>query len=222
MEIFREIIRSGDLCFDIGANLGNKTQEMSDLGSFVVSIEPQIDCYAHLKNRFANNPNVTIVNYACGSSNRKDIMNISSAHTLSTMSDSFIKETSKERFTGTSWDKKIEIELVTLDSLINIYGVPRFCKIDVEGYEVEVLKGLSHPIPFISLEFVPELKKNSFECIDSLLKIGEYVFNYSEGESGFFEFSNWINSKDIINYLLEKNDFKNSFGDIYAKKKEML
>jgi FkbM family methyltransferase len=218
METLKQIIRIGDLCFDIGANLGNKTQEMLDLGSSVLSIEPQENCYLHLKNRFIGNSNINVVNYGCGSSNRKDIINISSSHTLSTMSDSFIKETIKERFTGTTWDKKKEIELVTLDYLIDIYGLPRFCKIDVEGYELEVLKGLSIPVEFISLEFVPELKNNSFECIEYLLKIGEYVFNYSEGESGIFEFSNWINSKDLIKYLLEKNDFKNSFGDIYAKK----
>lgn len=220
MRTFQEIIKKGDLCFDVGANLGNKTWDFIQLGANVVAIEPQPDCFSQLKSRFTNNPNVKVVNCGCGSSNRKETINISSSHTLSTISNSFISETSKERFAGTTWDKTAEIELVTLDHLIEIYGLPAFCKIDVEGYESEVLKGLSHQIDFVSFEFVPELKSNSFESINSLLNIGKYVFNYSEGESGVFEFSNWVNRDTIFQYMTTKNDFKKSFGDIYAKKEE--
>lgn len=217
MEILSKIISEDDLCFDIGANMGSKTSKMLELGARVLCVEPQISCYNSLSEKFKSNDRVNIVNLGCGSSTRKDTIKISSHHTLSSMCQDFINETSKERFVGFSWDSQQEIQLVTLDSLIEKYGIPHFCKLDVEGYEPEVLKGLTNPINFISLEFVPELKNKSFECIDLLLNIGKYVFNYSEGESGTFEFAEWIDKESMITYLEGKNDFKISFGDLYAK-----
>jgi len=44
--------------------------------------------------------------------------------------------------------------MVTLDAAtIETFGKPFYCKIDVEGWELDVLKGLSQPIPLISFEF---------------------------------------------------------------------
>ena len=46
-----------------------------------------------------------------------------------------------------------EVPVVTLDAAIEHYGVPAYCKIDVEGWEFEVLRGLSQAVDLISLEF---------------------------------------------------------------------
>lgn len=216
MKIFNEIISEGDLCFDVGANNGMKTETMLSLGAKVVCVEPQLNCYANLISRFGNNSNVSIENKALGETEGVGSIFISNAHTLSTMSQSFISETTKERFVGNSWDSKQEVNITTLDYLINKYGIPKFCKIDVEGFEVDVLKGLSHPISFLSIEFVPELKSNTFECIEILSNIGNYKFNYSEGESGEFYFKESVDKISIIEFLAKNNDYKVSFGDLYA------
>ena len=50
------------------------------------------------------------------------------------------------------------------DNMISRYGSPEFTKIDVEGYEFEVLNGLSQPIKTISFEFTSEEKKQAFAC----------------------------------------------------------
>ena len=135
------------------------------------------------------------------------------------MSEKFIETTKKERFNGVSWDSSIEVDVTTLDVLIAEHGLPNFCKIDIEGYEPEVLKGLSQPIPYISIEFTPELKENSFECIDILLNIDKsYTFNYSEGETEVFTFDTWLTGNEMKDFLSKNNDFKVSFGDLYAKK----
>ena len=47
----------------------------------------------------------------------------------------------------------ITAPVTRLDKAIEQYGVPAFCKIDVEGFEAEVLKGLSHPISTLILEY---------------------------------------------------------------------
>ena len=219
METLKKIIKKNDLCFDIGSNMGNKTQEMLDLGAKVVSIEPQKECFEYINKRFQGNNNVICVNFGCGPFKGEGKIKISSHHTLSTMSEDFIIETSKQRFQGVNWEREETIQILKLDDLIDLYGIPKFVKVDVEGYESEVLRGLSNQVEYLSLEFVPELKHNSFECLKILTSIGEYLFNYSEAESGVFEFSEWISQSQMEDYLKKNNDFKISFGDIYAWRK---
>ena len=219
MEIYKNILKKDFLCFDIGANIGNKTETLLKHSSKVVCVEPQPNCVTKLKNRFNFNNNVIIVNKGCGPKIGTSRLFISQYDTLSTMSEEFIETTKKERFNGVSWNSHIDVDVTTLDSLISEYGLPHFCKIDIEGYESEVLKGLTQPIPCISLEFTPELKENSFKCIDILLKLDkDYLFNYSEGESDLFTFNKWISGDEMKDFLLKNNDFKISFGDLYAKK----
>ena len=57
-------------------------------------------------------------------------------------------------------------------NIINEYGVPSFIKIDVEGYELSVLEGLTIPIECISVEFnsKDEILKNEEEIADTILK----------------------------------------------------
>lgn len=217
MNIFNKIINTGDLCFDIGSNNGNKAESMLSLNAKVICLEPQSSCQERLHAKFKDNNSVTIIKKALGSKEGSGEIFISPAHTLSTMSKNFIEKTSKERFFGVNWNSTESVEITTLDVLIDTYGTPKFCKIDVEGYEKEVLKGLSKAIKYISIEFTPELKDSTFECIDILNKLGNYVYNYSEGESCEFTFSEWISSDEIIDFLSKNNDFKKSFGDLYAK-----
>ena len=220
MEIYKNILKKDGLCFDIGANVGNKAETFLSYSDKVICVEPQPNCASKITNRFANNPNVVVVNKGCGPMIGKSVLFISNQYnTLSTMSEKFIETTKKERFNGVSWDSSIEVDVTTLDTLIAEHGLPHFCKIDIEGYEPEVLKGLSQAIPYVSVEFTPELKEKTFECIDILLKIdGNYVFNYSEGESEVFTFDNWLTADEMKDFLYKNNDFRVSFGDLYAKK----
>jgi FkbM family methyltransferase len=217
MNIYSEILNLNDLCFDIGANKGSKTLEMLQFNARVVCVEPQKIPFNDLKTKLFNNSNVFLLNKALSSISGTSEIFISYANTLSTMSSEFINTTSKLRFRGITWDTKEVVETTTLDILIKEYGTPKFCKIDVEGYEVEVLKGLTSPIPFISIEFTPELKHKTFECMEYMTKVSDYVFNYSEGESLKFSFDNWLTKEDMICFLSKNNDFVSSFGDVYMK-----
>jgi hypothetical protein len=133
------------------------------------------------------------------------------------MSPDFMSETKKQRFKNVVWEKEETVTVSTLDNIIKLYGVPKYCKIDVEGYEVEILKGLSTKIKYISVEFVPELKEKTFESIGLIDKLGEYKYNYIDGENENFVFNDWVDSETIITYLRANNDYENSFGDLYAK-----
>ena len=84
--------------------------------------------------------------------------------------------------------------------------------------EFEVLKGLTRPINFISIEFTAEDIKNSQNCVELISNLGEYLFNYSIGESLSFEKKSW-KTRDQIECLLRKQcqDDSRCWGDIYAK-----
>jgi hypothetical protein len=69
--------------------------------------------------------------------------------------------------------------MTTLDKLIEQFGIPSFIKIDVEGFEYEVIKGLSKPVKALSLEFTPEIIESTYKCINYLQQLGKINLNYS-------------------------------------------
>jgi FkbM family methyltransferase len=55
----------------------------------------------------------------------------------------FSSEWKMGRFKNIQWDKKLDVQITTLDILIKRFGEPRHIKIDVEGHEFESIKGLT-------------------------------------------------------------------------------
>lgn len=49
---YRQFVKSGDLVFDVGANVGNRTAVFLRLGARVVAVEPHASCVAELTNRW--------------------------------------------------------------------------------------------------------------------------------------------------------------------------
>jgi hypothetical protein len=88
------------------------------------------------------------------------------------------------RFKGEEWNETEQVVIDTLDNLIAKYGLPKFIKIDVEGFELDVLKGLTNPVPIISFEYAtPEHTVRLFECIEMIEKLSpKYLCNVSAGE----------------------------------------
>jgi len=218
-QFYSNFLTSKDLFFDIGANYGNRIKPILKLGASVVAVEPQQECVNFLKKVYGRR--ISIVPKGAGSSDGQETFFISNASTLSSFSKKWIKlAQTSGRFNEYSWDKKETIEMTTLDKLIQDFGLPQFIKIDVEGYELEVLKGLTKPINFISFEYaVPEQLIELEDCLLRLDEIyeGHIDCNYSIGESMELFLSEWISVKEFI-IIMKSNDFeKTSFGDIYVK-----
>lgn len=218
LRFYSHFVSQGDLVFDVGANIGNRTKIFLKLRLEVISIEPQEHCVKRLITLFGSNEHLTILHRALGASEGEAEILISNANTISSMSPDWIDAVkSSGRFADYTWEKAQAVKMTTLDSLIEIYGVPTLIKVDVEGFEYEVIKGLSRPIKFISLEFTPEFIDSSFKCIEHLETLGRVMFNYSLGENMQLELDDYVSSNEIIVILESYRHNYNVFGDVYCQ-----
>ena len=96
------------------------------------------------------------------------------------------------------------------------FGLPKFCKIDVEGFEYEVLQGLSSPISFIAFEFTREFINDAMLCIIFLGSLGSADFNYALGETPALVLSDWADRNTLFESI-ERNMDDLLWGDIYVR-----
>lgn len=217
LRFYSQFINEGDLCFDVGVNLGNRTEIFLKLGASVVAIEPQDICMQRLRKKFGNNRRVTLVQKALGDKEGEGEFFLSNAYTISSMSKEWINSVKASgRFSAYQWQKTVIVPVTTLEKIMEEYGKPIFCKIDVEGFEFHVLKGLSQPIKTISFEFTPEFIDSAINSIKYLSTIGRVQFNYSVEESMCLSLSKWVEPEEICKVLLSLPD-NTIFGDIYAR-----
>ncbi len=192
IKFIKQFFGEGDLVFDIGAHTGEQTKIYLNNKAHIVCIEPQLEYYNILYEKFHNNKDVTII--------QKGLTNKSINTT----------------------QKTAPILLTTLDELINTYGHPQFCKIRrVDGFEYEVLQGLSQPIPYISFRFDIHSVDETQRCIHYLASLGYKSFNFTARDIPLWAVKQWVPSKNIISKIYEfasKDYFGSSLsGDIYAQ-----
>jgi len=219
---YSQFIRPGDLCFDVGAHVGNRLWAWTRLGACCVGVEPQPHLAAYLRRRYGHRPDIVLVEEAVGSAPGSATLHISRANpTVTTLSQPWIDQVQRtDAFAQVVWDDAVTVPVTTLDALIAQHGLPAFCKIDVEGFELAVLKGLSQPIPALSFEVVlaggEEALADAVACLERLCEIGGYRFNWSPGESHRLALADWIDGAALADYLGGLPPTANS-GDVYAQ-----
>ena len=209
-----KFLNTNDLFFDVGAHLGEKSKELIKNHINVVMIEPQPECLKQLNKLYAENKFVTIVPMGLGKSQQKMEMSINSKQPVIS---TFAEHWKTGRFSDSKWDEKITVNITTLDELIKKFGNPKYIKIDVEGFEHEVILGLTKKSGIISFEFTSEFIEDAFKSIDYLISLGYSDFNYSLGERRKF-FTQWTTANSIREDI-KKNIKKDNllWGDLYCK-----
>jgi FkbM family methyltransferase len=216
--LYRQFVRPGNLVFDIGAHVGDRVAAFRRLEARVVAVEPQPALVKALRLFYGRDPKVTIEAAALGRQSGFIELSVNLDNpTVSTVSTDFIAAAANApRWEGQAWSKRIRVPLTTIDALIARHGMPAFIKIDVEGFEAEVLAGLGQPVQALSFEFTLIQRDIARACVERCSALGYARFNAILGESQTFEHSDWIDANTIARWLDELPPAANS-GDVYAR-----
>lgn len=206
----------GDLAFDIGAHVGDRISSLRRLGARVVALEPQPLPMRALRLIHGRDPEVTLIQAACGAREGAIALKINSANpTVSTASADFVRAARGAGGWETqNWDEEIIVPLTTLDALIARHGSPAFIKIDVEGFEAQVLDGLSALPPALSFEFTTIQRDVAYACLDRLAMLGAGCFSLALGESQSLR-ADWLDAGAMAALIAALPHEANS-GDVYA------
>lgn len=152
VKIFESLVKDEDIVLDVGANIGCTSLLFGQLGKRVFSFEPSPSTFSLLCANLANGEmhNVTPVNLGLGREN--------STLQLTFSSDNRAGGFVSNQIVASAGHQIEDISIVAGDKWLNEAKIDRvdFIKIDVEGFEKNVIEGLSETLttskPIVVLE----------------------------------------------------------------------
>lgn len=187
------------LVFDVGANAGHKAEVFLTSCQHVVCFEPDPTAARQLRRRFARKPGITVI--AKGVSDQHGVAQFirkGEGSPLNTFSPKWADYQTDVSNKGQ--DNILNVEMTTLDFAIKEFGIPNYIKIDVEGFELQVLRGLSTKIRLISFEAnLPLFEEETIQCIQMLSSLGRSPrFNWLASDSGSFVSPDWLSPEEMV------------------------
>lgn len=215
---YAQFLSPGDLAFDVGAHVGNRARAMRAAGARVVAFEPQAPFTTFLRRTLPRD--ITLIEAAAGpvASDAAELA-VSRLHpTVSSLRADFPgRAGASEGFEQVRWDARQRVRVTTLDAEIARHGLPRLIKVDVEGFEAEVLAGLGQPVETIAFEYLPALPEAALAALDRVAALGHYRCNIVCGEAQGFLWPEWRSPDAVAGFLNALPPGAGS-GDIYARR----
>ncbi|MBW3600372.1 MAG: FkbM family methyltransferase [Planctomycetes bacterium] len=213
VEMYRGLLPPGSVCFDVGANIGEKSEALLRAGAGrIVAFEPDPAVLPELRARCGHWKNWAAVGAAVGSAAGFAALYAREFHEQSSLS-----QDSQGAIVGVH-----HVPVVTLDQAIQHFGRPFYCKIDVEGWELEVLRGLSQSLPLISFEFHLNERdiQKTVACLERLRQFGRSHVNITAAEASTFHLNEWTPLEKFLESF--PGDLKRSlpgyrYGDIFVR-----
>lgn len=202
-----QFVKAGDLAFDVGANIGNRTEILLSLGATVVAFEPQPKCAREVAAHGSRR--LTVIQKAVGETEGIAQFHLKTASTHA----SFLPE-----WGGMDVVSTMTVSVTTLDKAIEQFGLPKFCKIDVEGFEPEVLRGLSRRIPALTLEYTCDERgiERMKMCLSLLSTLGGYKVNLTGLNEAVLLASDWFTIPEFVQSFPDCAK-GNGWGDLFFK-----
>ncbi len=214
---YGQFVARGELAIDVGAHVGDRVAAFRSLGARVVAVEPQPHLARLLRLLNRLDRKVTVLDCALGAAEGEATLRVNRANpTLSTLSPDWAGTVAASpRFPGERWDEGVAVRVSSLDALIRAHGVPSFIKVDVEGFEAEVLAGLTYAVPALSFEYLPETPRAAVDCVWRLAALAPYRFNACRGEGFTWEHRFWLGPTEMATWLARR-PLEDGGGDVYA------
>jgi len=217
LNVFTRLIKPQTIIFDVGANTGIYSIICSTVSSDSVihSFEPNPTNLERLKKNLSLNhlKNVKIVPKAVGEINKETDFYIPQNNAISD-SSSVVADFSKATYGGEIAWKKTFVQQTSLDNYCQENSIKKvdLIKIDVENYEIEVLKGAIETIkqhaPIILLETFIYGDKRLF--LENLIEENNY-FTYLIFKQGIVKTSKKFEQNKALNYLIMPLETENTF-----------
>lgn len=161
------------LIFDIGANVGRYSLANIGRARKIVAVEASPRTYTRLCNTVRSYSNIEPLNYAvCNMTGETVTFYDCTADTLSTLDKDWLSSASSRFGTMPKSFQEVTVPAISIDKLIERYGVPDLLKVDVEGAENIVLRSLTQKVPLLCFEWAAEWRDKNKQCIHHLASLG--------------------------------------------------
>ena len=218
-EFYATKLRSRQLAFDIGANHGFHTAAMLHRGARVVAVEPQAKLAAELADHF---PGAIILPVAVSDEAGRANLHLVPGRDYMASLDAtwshdhlnYLRKTVPGDHDALSWTSQgtKQVEVTTLDRLIAQYGEPTVAKIDTEGLDHQVLRGLSRPVDHILFEVHAARRESALDAFGRLEQLARY--DYYGAPLDTWLFRSRQRPEEIIS---EFDGCPSGVGDVYAR-----
>lgn len=131
------LVEKGDVCYDLGASIGYFTLLMAQRASMVYAFEPSPIALVEFSRHMALNPDAPVL-----------VVPIPISNATSTIKFGVVNTAYGSRIVGeggTHWPL-LPLETSSIDTFAETHRPPNVLKIDVEGFEADVLRGATRTL----------------------------------------------------------------------------